>query len=44
MSTCGARFNRISGELTLCCYERIAYFRDLAAELPSVHQAAAAAQ
>ncbi|OCX57555.1 DUF4344 domain-containing metallopeptidase [Stutzerimonas stutzeri] len=46
MSTCGAPdawFNRISGELTLC-YERIAYFRDLAAELPSVHQAAPAAQ
>lgn len=46
MSTCGspdAWFNRISGELTLC-YERIAYFRDLAAELPSVHQAAPAAQ
>ncbi|MDH0425487.1 DUF4344 domain-containing metallopeptidase [Stutzerimonas stutzeri] len=45
MSTCGAPdawFNRISGELTLC-YERIAYFRDLAAELPSVHQAAPAA-
>ena len=46
MSTCGAPdawFNRISGELTLC-YERITYFRDLAAELPSVHQAAPAAQ
>lgn len=46
MSTCGAPdawINRISGELTLC-YERIAYFRDLAAELPSVHQAAPAAQ
>ncbi|MCW3148521.1 DUF4344 domain-containing metallopeptidase [Stutzerimonas stutzeri] len=36
MTTCGAPdawFNRISGELTLC-YERIAYFRDLAGERP----------
>lgn len=35
MTTCGAPdawFNRISGELTLC-YERVAYFRDLAAQL-----------
>lgn len=46
MSTCGAPdawFNRISGELTLC-YERIAYFRELAAELPNVRRAAPAAQ
>ncbi|WP_278400008.1 DUF4344 domain-containing metallopeptidase [Stutzerimonas kunmingensis] len=38
MSTCGAPdawFNRISGELTLC-YERIAYFRTLARELPKL--------
>lgn len=37
MTTCGAPdawFNRISGELTLC-YERVAYFRDLAAQLPA---------
>ncbi|WP_313407446.1 DUF4344 domain-containing metallopeptidase [Stutzerimonas kunmingensis] len=38
MTTCGAPdawFNRISGELTLC-YERIAYFRTLARELPKL--------
>ena len=43
MSTCGAPdawFNRISGELTLC-YERIAYFRDLAAELPRLRRESA---
>ena len=43
MSTCGAPdawFNRISGELTLC-YERIAYFRDLAAELPRLRRGSA---
>jgi hypothetical protein len=43
MSTCGAPdawFNRISGELTLC-YERIAYFRDLAAELPRLRRVSA---
>ncbi|MDH2242288.1 DUF4344 domain-containing metallopeptidase [Pseudomonas sp. GD03909] len=42
MSTCGAPdawFNRVSGELTLC-YERIAYFRDLAAEQPKLRSPA----
>lgn len=41
MTTCGAPdawFNRISGELTLC-YERIAYFRDLARQLPELRAA-----
>ena len=38
LANCGAPdawFNRISGELTLC-YERIAYFRTLARELPKL--------
>ena len=41
MTTCGAPdawFNRVSGELTLC-YERIAYFRELAIEQSGLHDA-----
>ncbi len=40
MTTCGAPdawFNRIGGELTLC-YERLAYFRELAEELPRLRE------
>ncbi len=42
LTSCGAPdawYNRISGELTLC-YERIAYFRELAARVPRLRPAA----